>query len=264
MVEYLKKIFNWKTIIILIVLLLTIRFIIYWPTVYWVYFNLPPLADLFYWWDEHIYYCHGICPGCGFHSLENGMTWIFYKQDEDAIKNDGWIFYELLKYSSELVWIYTGDPDAVYYYRLIDIEPTWECVFHYYRCIGVYTWVELWEIDKWKTIYYFTEKFELVFNFYLEPIMTVYEWLTECFVTLIGYDNYFKLMLKWVTIEKSQSFDTLFVKWLKILALAVSTIWARGVGPRTRPDQLSDITWTILIILTVFIFLNIMICLLLT
>ncbi len=31
--------------------------------------------------------------------------------------------------------------------------------------------------------------------------------------------------------------------WGQIIALAILTIWARGVGPRFRPDQLSDLTW---------------------
>lgn len=31
--------------------------------------------------------------------------------------------------------------------------------------------------------------------------------------------------------------------WCKIFIASIFTIWARGVGPRVRPDQLSDITW---------------------
>ncbi len=36
--------------------------------------------------------------------------------------------------------------------------------------------------------------------------------------------------------------------WGQIMSLAVLTIWARGVGPRFRPDQLSDLTWKDLLI----------------
>lgn len=31
--------------------------------------------------------------------------------------------------------------------------------------------------------------------------------------------------------------------WLQFICLAAYTIWARGVGPRFRPDQMSDLTW---------------------
>lgn len=38
--------------------------------------------------------------------------------------------------------------------------------------------------------------------------------------------------------------------WIQLICFGAFTIWARGVGPRFRPDQLSDITWKdILIIL---------------
>ncbi len=31
--------------------------------------------------------------------------------------------------------------------------------------------------------------------------------------------------------------------WGQLMSIAILTIWARGVGPRFRPDQLSDLTW---------------------
>lgn len=31
--------------------------------------------------------------------------------------------------------------------------------------------------------------------------------------------------------------------WCKLFIASIFTIWARGVGPRARPDQLSDMTW---------------------
>lgn len=37
--------------------------------------------------------------------------------------------------------------------------------------------------------------------------------------------------------------------WLQYISLAAYTIWARGVGPRFRPDQLSDLTWRELLLL---------------
>lgn len=35
----------------------------------------------------------------------------------------------------------------------------------------------------------------------------------------------------------------LILLWCKIVTASIFTIWARGVGPRLRPDQLSDLTW---------------------
>jgi NADH:ubiquinone oxidoreductase subunit H len=43
----------------------------------------------------------------------------------------------------------------------------------------------------------------------------------------------------------------ILVVWIQLMAMAVMTIWARGVGPRFRPDQLSDITWKDLLIFLV-------------
>lgn len=34
----------------------------------------------------------------------------------------------------------------------------------------------------------------------------------------------------------------LIALWLQFICLAAYTIWARGVGPRFRPDQMSDLT----------------------
>jgi hypothetical protein len=36
--------------------------------------------------------------------------------------------------------------------------------------------------------------------------------------------------------------------WSSVVLLAIMTIWSRGVGPRFRPDQLSDLTWKDLLI----------------
>ena len=40
----------------------------------------------------------------------------------------------------------------------------------------------------------------------------------------------------------------LFYIWLQVFFFGIITIWARGVGPRFRPDQLSDLTWKDLVI----------------
>lgn len=40
----------------------------------------------------------------------------------------------------------------------------------------------------------------------------------------------------------------MLILWTQIISLAILTIWARGVGPRFRPDQLSDLTWKDLLI----------------
>lgn len=31
--------------------------------------------------------------------------------------------------------------------------------------------------------------------------------------------------------------------WLQVISLGILTIWARGMGPRFRPDQLTEIVW---------------------
>ena len=36
---------------------------------------------------------------------------------------------------------------------------------------------------------------------------------------------------------------SLLLIWLGIISIAVFTIWSRGVGPRFRPDQMSDLVW---------------------
>lgn len=38
-------------------------------------------------------------------------------------------------------------------------------------------------------------------------------------------------------------FCRILILWIKLILCSLLTIWARGVGPRTRPDQLSDWTW---------------------
>lgn len=43
--------------------------------------------------------------------------------------------------------------------------------------------------------------------------------------------------------------NAILVIWGQIILLAVFTIWARTVGPRFRPDQLSDLTWKDLLLL---------------
>lgn len=46
--------------------------------------------------------------------------------------------------------------------------------------------------------------------------------------------------------------------WFQIMSLAILTIWARGVGPRFRPDQLSDLTWKdLLVFLSSFLIISI-------
>lgn len=40
----------------------------------------------------------------------------------------------------------------------------------------------------------------------------------------------------------------MLIIWGQIISLAILTIWARGVGPRFRPDQISDLTWKDLLV----------------
>lgn len=44
-----------------------------------------------------------------------------------------------------------------------------------------------------------------------------------------------------VDVENDSSWALICV-WLQFIGLATYTIWARGVGPRFRPDQMSDLT----------------------
>lgn len=43
---------------------------------------------------------------------------------------------------------------------------------------------------------------------------------------------------------------TTFLFWLQLISISIFTIWARGVGPRFRPDQMSDLTWKDMLIYT--------------
>ena len=44
-----------------------------------------------------------------------------------------------------------------------------------------------------------------------------------------------------VDLDDDMTFAVIFV-WAQLISLAAFTIWARGVGPRFRPDQMSDLT----------------------
>jgi hypothetical protein len=44
-------------------------------------------------------------------------------------------------------------------------------------------------------------------------------------------------------ISDVDSSHDLFVMWAQMISVAILTIWARGVGPRFRPDQMSELTW---------------------
>lgn len=46
----------------------------------------------------------------------------------------------------------------------------------------------------------------------------------------------------------SFSATALLTLWIQLISIAILTIWARGIGPRFRPDQLSDLTWKDLLI----------------
>lgn len=45
-----------------------------------------------------------------------------------------------------------------------------------------------------------------------------------------------------VSLEEGSGLALIFI-WVQFIGLATYTIWARGVGPRFRPDQMSDLTW---------------------
>jgi NADH:ubiquinone oxidoreductase subunit H len=78
-----------------------------------------------------------------------------------------------------------------------------------------------------------------------------YHFLNSYFGTTC-YDFYLKDS---VTLKASDylSFDIIIV-WLQLICIATFTIWARGVGPRFRPDQMSDITWKDLLIFLALLF----------
>lgn len=58
-----------------------------------------------------------------------------------------------------------------------------------------------------------------------------------------------KLFLDMNDISKNSyyKYDLLAI-WFKVLFIGIITILARGIGPRTRPDQLSDFTWKDIVI----------------
>ncbi len=51
--------------------------------------------------------------------------------------------------------------------------------------------------------------------------------------------------------EYTKSTFMLFICWVQVTGIAILTIWARGIGPRVRPDQLSDLVWKDLIIILI-------------
>ena len=54
--------------------------------------------------------------------------------------------------------------------------------------------------------------------------------------------------------SNSYIFSKIIILWVKLIICSIFTIWARGVGPRFRSDQMSDWTWKdILVILVSFL-----------
>jgi NADH:ubiquinone oxidoreductase subunit H len=71
---------------------------------------------------------------------------------------------------------------------------------------------------------------------------------------LISYFNFGNIEY-FISIIDEQIISDLFIMWFQIISLGVLTIWARGVGPRFRPDQMSEITWKDILIYLTGIFL---------
>jgi hypothetical protein len=58
---------------------------------------------------------------------------------------------------------------------------------------------------------------------------------------LVDLETLLGLQLSEVSTSDSVTWATIAL-WLQFICLAAYTIWARGVGPRFRPDQMSDLT----------------------
>ena len=84
------------------------------------------------------------------------------------------------------------------------------------------------------------------------------------FIIKIGYKLWVYIFCQFYNIfyyeiffiyKESFLIQKLFVLWIKTITCAILTIWARGVGPRFRVDQMSDLTWKdLLVILIGFLF----------
>ncbi len=107
-------------------------------------------------------------------------------------------------------------------------------------------------LDEWELDYHFTEfviitnppiKNSVLFTInyygsYVKELLLVLWDIYDCIDTeILGRE------LDFSHSETHWSWGDLMLFWLQITAVMVFTIWARGVGPRFRADQMSDFTW---------------------
>ena len=188
-----------------------------------------------------LYYHVGICPICHFSRLEHGFTWGFRGQWDVAM------YYARLDYVSELrasnKWL---KPQPVKE-RLLDVEHTWACAWHYHHCVGVLGWSHLWEVDKWQTIRHGWCVLMEYYKFFMGPALSVWLWCADLWIIWYSPEEQARLLINMAFDDSTGSWVDVFFFWVGIICLSVSTIWARGVGPRVRPDQLSELVWTCLL-----------------
>lgn len=63
--------------------------------------------------------------------------------------------------------------------------------------------------------------------------------------------RFVNITLEYGRVNPATILPPLFKLWFQIMGLAIITIWARGVGPRFRPDQLSSHAWKDIVIFLV-------------
>ena len=107
-------------------------------------------------------------------------------------------------------------------------------------CYNKYYWIFMLYTAPLETWKFFCVLNKIIINY---VIMSIFPYLS--FLIDISIDTFYIYEESYV---KTATWP-LFKMWVCVTIIAVLTIWARGVGPRFRPDQLSNITWKDILIL---------------
>ena len=152
---------------------LIVRFFIFYNMVGLETIHTPPVLRHITGTGWRLYRSKGICPVCRFHRLEHASTW-GARGRWDLIP-----YFTNLNYTSELRTLYKGLKPQPVVKRLIDVEHTWACAWHYYYCVGVLGWAHLWEVDKWRTIQHAWRVVVEHWNFFISPVWDVWLWCVK-------------------------------------------------------------------------------------
>ena len=97
--------------------------------------------------------------------------------------------------------------------------------------------------------YFFVEKY--IYYVFLRINWYLIRYLFIEYCDLIDFEIYKKDAPIYI-------FFKIIILWLKMIICSIFTIWSRGVGPRFRTDQMSDISWKeVLVLLIGLLFLSI-------